>query len=945
MSAADGVEGVRLDHSPRRAWWRRLLGSRVLWAYVLLLGLSHAVTGVWQPDVWGIDAQKDVPGAERLKLKVAGQSAAGAVAGHEETISLLKFSAGQGTGTRASRGREARGNGKGTGAVERVPVVLLHGSPSGGAADFRVLGGVIAASGRDVYAVDFPGFGKSGQWVPDYSIGANARYVLAALESLGIARAHVVGWSQGGGSALFAADIVPSRVASVTLLGSIGVQEAEGSGSYAFEHTKYAVGWFGLVALPEALPHFGLLGPRHFRHAFIRNFMDSDQRELEPLMERLATPTLIVHGRRDFLVPDWCAQMTHELVKPSRLVMLDSSHFFPMGREKDLPAMHDAAAAMTAFFERHDAPGVPALVGSVSYVAHKEKIKSELGGMKISHGMEWWLVILAIVVGTLILEDMTLIAVGLLISDGQIDPFVGLFGCFIGIVVGDMFLWGMGRLLGRRLLRFRVVSRFVTEKALVRWGDMLDNHMGKAIFLCRCIPGTRMPTYIAAGMLGRKTAQFVFWELMAVCVWAPALLLLSGLVGPKVLGLFREVFHGPVAIVIALVVLFFVVRAVSAEATYEGRHKNKAGLQRLWRYEFWPTWAMYLPMVPSLLWHALRRGPTTFTCVNPGVENGGGWIGESKSLILRNLMDRSLGERAWEDARVAPFVHVPGGPDAGVRAAVVVDAVRSNPSLGGYPIVLKPDQGQRGHGLKVAKSDDDVRAYFDLVSGAVVAQRCVALPNEVGVLWARRVPVTGRVDDAPGEIVSITRKRFPVIEGDGERALDHLIWDHPRFQMQAGVFLARLGKDAERVPAKGERVSLGFSGNHCQGTMFMDGSDLITPELSAAIERLCQRYRDDQGRRFDFGRFDLRFTTEEELKRGEGFVAIELNGSSSESTNLYDPSKNMWWALGVLRRQWARLFALGAARRREGVRPVGMVELVRMSRAAMKALVGPRVSD
>ncbi len=914
------------------SWWRRVTRSKWLRAYLVLLAVSHLLIALKEPDYWGVSTPHDgtPPAGERVKVRVPVQRSGGPVPGEHETISLMRFTP------------EREGVPRREGAL---PVFLLHGSPSGGGSDFKVLGPALADSGRDVFAPDLPGFGRSGRWVPDYSFEANARYVLAAMDELGIERAHLVGWSQGGGSALTGAALAPERVASVTLLGSIGVQEAEGSGSYAFEHVKYRVGWAALVALPEMLPHFGLLGPRHFRHAFIRNFMDSDQRGLDPLMRRLETPTLIIHGRRDFLVPDWCAERTHELVRASRLVMLDSSHFFPMGGEKNLAAMHLAAGSMRALFERHDRAGAAALAGSANFAAHRRTIEPELGGMKISHGMAWWAVILAIVVGTLILEDMTLIAVGLLIADGQVDPFVGLAGCFVGIVFGDLVLWALGRVLGRRLLKVRVMRRFLSEKALERWGNMLDNHMGKAIFLCRCIPGTRLPTYIAAGMLGRKTGQFVFWEVMAVCVWAPALLIASVLIGPVLLGIFREVFHGPVAIVIALVVLFFVIRALSAEATYEGRHKNKAGLQRLWRYEFWPAWALYLPVAPVIAWHALRRGPMSFTCVNPGVENAGGWIGESKSLMLRNLLDRSLGAGAFEAARVAPFVFVPAGPDAGVRAALVTDAVRENPALGGYPVVLKPDQGLRGHAIKLARNDADVRAYFETMTRAAMVQRFADLPQECGVFWTRRPDAPGPLDLAPGELLSITRKRFPVIEGDGIRSLDHLIWDHPRYQMQAGVFLARLGSAAERVPAAGERVPLGFAGNHCQGAMFLDGADLVTPELTAAIDAVCRNYRDEHGRRFDFGRLDVRFESEEELKRGRGFVIVEINGSSSESTNLYDPRRNLRWALGVLARQWARLYELGARRRREGVRPTGLFELLRMGRVFFEGLPGSRVSD
>ncbi len=921
MSAAKPDEPRAAGPSARRA------GRRVKWliVYLLLLALSQVFVRWRQPDILGVTTPPDGAGSRRT-VSVAPVRRDAAVPGPQVDISLLKF----------EPARPAPG---------RLPVILLHGSPSGGASDFNELAGAVAATGREVYALDFPGFGRSTRYVPDYSIIANARYTLQAMDALNLHRAHVVGWSQGGGSAMWAGDLSPQRVASVTLLGSIGVQDAEGSGSYAFEHVKYAVGWGLLVGLPQLVPHFGLLGPDHYRNAFIRNFMDSDQRELDAVMQRLTQPTLILHGRRDFLVPDWCAEVSHQNIRSSRLVMLDASHFFPLGAGRStgaigglranparVEAFRQACGAMTSFFDRHDDPQAPPLVGAAAFRAHESHIKNEVGGIHIDRGMDWWLVILAIVVGTLILEDLTLVAVGILIVDGQIDPFVGLAGCFVGIVFGDMGLWAIGRVLGRRLLKFRLLARFINEKSLQRWGEMMDGHMGKAIFLCRCIPGTRMPTYIAAGMLGRRGAQFVFWELVAVCLWAPGLLILSALIGPRLLGVFREVFHGPVAIVIALVVVFFIIRAITAEATYEGRHKNKANLQRLWRYEFWPVWLFYLPLIPVILWHALRRGPMTFTCANPGIENGGGIIGESKSLILRSL----LAGRPWDQVPVAPFEFIPAGPDPAARAAIAIDAVRSNPTLAGYPVILKPDQGQRGMGLKLARNDDDVRAWFRAMPRDAMIQRFISLPHEIGVFWTRVPPAgddTTPMDDRPGEVFSVTHKVFPVIEGDGVRTLEHLIWSHPRYQMQAAVFLKRFDNQRERVLAKGERMSLGVSGNHCQGTQFLDGASLLTPALSARIEELAQSFRGNGGARLDFGRFDIRYRSEESLAQGREFVIIELNGTTSESTNIYDPGMSLGWAYSVLAAQWDRLYRIGAARRRAGVPPMSLRGLLGLMRA------------
>ena len=121
--------------------------------------------------------------------------------------------------------------------------------------------------GFRVVAPDLPGFGMSERWVPDYSIETHARYVLALMDSLGIDRAHLVAHSMGSGVALHIADMAPGRVTSIVSYAGIGIQEGEGSGDYHLEHLKYGIGYALLVALPEVIPHFGLLGPRAPRHS------------------------------------------------------------------------------------------------------------------------------------------------------------------------------------------------------------------------------------------------------------------------------------------------------------------------------------------------------------------------------------------------------------------------------------------------------------------------------------------------------------------------------------------------------------------------------------------------------------------------------------------------------------------------------------------------------
>lgn len=817
---------------------------------------------------------------------------------------------------------------------DRPPVILIHGCP-GGADDFARFGPRLADFGYDTIAFDMPGFGSSERWVGDYSILASARLILAAMDSLGIRRAHIVGWSLGGGTAQHIADLAPDRLASLTLMASIGAQEAEGSGNYFFEHFKYAVGFVFAVAIPELIPHFGMLGERSFRHAAVRSFWDSDQRPLRDILTRIRTPTLILHGRDDPLVPAWGAELHHRLIPASRLVMLDASHFLPLSGEMNGKPFGQAslsAAVIAPFLSRHDTPGVAPLVGVADFSPREEKEKSAVGPFEIARGTPWWLIILLIILATFITEDGTVIAVGLAIAHNQIDWGVGFIGCLVGIAAGDGGLYLIGRVFGRRALRWPFLRSWLPEKSLDRWGRWFDRHTIQAVFLARAIPGTRFPTYLAAGLLSQKTHGFLLWAGIAAFVWTPFILIMVGLLGPGLFDALRSVFSGPVAVVAAIILLFILFRSVGYLVTWEGRRRLRRELSLPFRSEFWPPWIFYPPLIPLLFRHAMRSGgPMTFTCMNPGVPHGGGVVGESKHLILSKLSDAEL---------IIPTVFIPPGEDADLRAARVDALLRDNHNLGGYPAVVKPDEGQRGHAVRIIRSIQDARAYFDSMTRAAILQRYHPGPHEIGVTWSRVITEPG--SPPSGRIFSITRKDFQSVTGDGVTPLDRLIWKHPRFRMQADTFLKRFDAIRDRVLAKGESMRLAEAGNHCQGTLFRDGADLITPQLEARINAIALSYENDA---FDFGRFDLRYADELELRAGRGFSVIELNGATGESTNIYDPSWSIWRRYRVLIRQWRLMYDLGAWRRRSGARPMAFRELLDAMRGHFRGRPGSSVSD
>jgi hypothetical protein len=226
----------------------------------------------------------------------------------------------------------------------------------------------------------------------------------------------------------------------------------------------------------------------------------------------------------------------------------------------------------------------------------------------------------------------------------------------------------------------------------------------------------------------------------------------------------------------------------------------------------------------------------------------------------------------------------------------------------------RPARRRRGARPYVARS----RAYLADNPVTTIVQIYHPGPFEAGVFYYR-IPGERR-----GHVFSITDKVFPEVTGDGVSTLEQLIWRHPRYRMQARVFLARHAGQLDRVPAAGETYCLSGTGNHCHGTLFRDGSHLLTPDLERAIDRIARRFDG-----FDFGRFDIWYSDVEAFKAGRDLAVVELNGVTSESTNLYDPANSLWRAYRTLIRQWQILFRIADANRARGCAHAGAAELFR----------------
>ncbi|MBL4810308.1 MAG: alpha/beta fold hydrolase [Phycisphaerales bacterium] len=753
---------------------------------------------------------------------------------------------------------------------QRIPVLLLHGSPGSGA-NFDTLGPTLALQNRRVYAPNLPGSGRS-DWAHDMSYTSQARYMAKLLDQVSVDRVHVVGWSSGGGVALQMADQFPDRVASITMLASIGAQETEGSGSYFFEHVKYAVGFVGLGIVPELIPHFGFLGTFKDRAGWLKAFWDSDQRTLTQIMGTIQTPTLILHGRNDPLVAARGAEQHHKLMPTSRLVMLDASHFLP------LMQANETAGYLNDFFTRHDQPGVEPQTDYLNLAPVPTRYGSNaalhwIGNLLSS--IPWWAQLLGIIGMTRRLPHVGIVIAMIFVVMMRIDLAVAILGLMLGR------LWWL----------MRGANPLDRPHRWWRWVRGV---------------GFVIPASIV-GMIGANRAVAMSEQLGLIGLVASSWLLLIAL------------------------------HAMRLFITWGGRQRIGAAIDRAFNHEYWPTLFVYLPVLSWGLGRVLSgKGLGKMTAVNPGYSDDAGVQDESK--IDLNI---KLGDGTADDEAVLHCVLIDDNENIQTRINAAIDAIDNDQALGGLPVICKPDKGERGRAVQLELTKESIADYCKKNPEPFVMQEYHPGPLELGVLWIRHAESITNPDytGPSGFIYAITIKHFPVITGDGEHTLRRLILMHKRYRAQASVFINRMQDQLDIILDDGQELSLGFAGNHAQGAMFTDGQHLITPELSAKLCSIADRFNAPTGG-FDIGRFDIRCESLEQLRDGQGFGIVELNGLTSEPTNIYDPDRSLYWAWGVLGGYWKHAEELAQARLDTNTgEPIDEKTWWRMKRALVRVMI------
>ncbi|MCS6918128.1 MAG: hypothetical protein RMK52_06990 [Chitinophagales bacterium] len=320
---------------------------------------------------------------------------------------------------------------------------------------------------------------------------------------------------------------------------------------------------------------------------------------------------------------------------------------------------------------------------------------------------------------------------------------------------------------------------------------------------------------------------------------------------------------------------------------------QQAARSKWLQWEFWPYPVFYLPVYFLVLAHALRlRSLAYFTAVNPGVPLGG-FVSYSKSALLHQL--------PREQVPATLCLNEP-------KTADQILALMKQHSLQ-FPVVLKPDQGERGWKVEKISNTSQLEAYLRRAPWPLLVQQFAEGPEEFGVMYIRYP------GEQNGRITSLMQRQFLSVTGDGQSTLEELLRRHERCLHYLPRMLRRHRSELQQVLPAGERKILEEIGNHNRGTMFLDISHRISPQLAATFDRLSAHLHE-----WYFGRFDVRAASFQDLEAGR-FQVVEVNGVNSEPAHIYDPAMSLWRAYSHLFQHWTHIYRIARHNRQRGWKP------------------------
>ncbi|WP_018612812.1 hypothetical protein [Segetibacter koreensis] len=344
----------------------------------------------------------------------------------------------------------------------------------------------------------------------------------------------------------------------------------------------------------------------------------------------------------------------------------------------------------------------------------------------------------------------------------------------------------------------------------------------------------------------------------------------------------------------------------------------KKSWKRISDWERWPFYLIYAPLGFVWLYYAWKaKAVWFFSNVNPTIEFSG-FEGEPKKEMYEQLPVHLYPET----------LHIKAGTDFKDVMKVLMN---SNIK---YPFIVKPEIGMQGILFRKIELEKELSDYHYLIPVDYIIQEYVDLPLEFSVFHIRYPSQT------KGKVTGFILKEYMYAEGDGMSTLLQLIKQHPKAKYYKDEMHHKHKQHLHKILQKGEKYVLSIAGNHNRGARFINLHKEIDQQLCNVFDNISL-----QAKEFYFGRYDLKCTSIEDLKKGKNIFILEFNGAGAEPNHIYDCGMSYIKALKEVANHWKDWYEIGKINKQRGIHHWSFIKGYRYLRNAARFFKNLRQYD
>jgi hypothetical protein len=210
--------------------------------------------------------------------------------------------------------------------------------------------------------------------------------------------------------------------------------------------------------------------------------------------------------------------------------------------------------------------------------------------------------------------------------------------------------------------------------------------------------------------------------------------------------------------------------------------------------------------------------------------------------------------------------------------------------------------------VKIIRNREERNRYAQLLDRPFLLQSFVDFPVELSIFHVRH-PLENK-----GKITSITGKKLLSVAGDGKSTLHELILNNDRAFLQYPFLCRQPDINMDEVLGINETRVLVRIGNHARGTTFLDFTSQSDEQLEERIDLISKRIPG-----FFYGRFDILCKSIEDLKAGQNFAILELNGAGAEPAHIYHPGFAYFKAQKTIMQHFHHMYRIAMHHHNAGV--------------------------